>query len=172
MKINKNLAIIGMMGSGKSTIGRLLAKKINAKFIDIDQTIEDKLKMKIIEIFEKKGEFFFRQIEEKTTLELLDKTNSVISLGGGAFLNKKIQKEIEKKCVSIWLNWSSKTLIKRIRKNNKRPVILNLNNIELKKLIFERSKTYSKSNYRIDCEKMNKIEIVKKIVKIYEAIQN
>ena len=72
MKSKKNLILIGMMGSGKSTIGSLISKKLNVKFIDIDSVLEDATKMKISEIFEKKGENFFRNLEEKITLKLLN----------------------------------------------------------------------------------------------------
>jgi len=170
MKLNKNLVIIGMMGSGKSTIGRLLAKELNLRFIDVDNVIEQKTKMKISKIFEKKGEVSFRNLEEKITLKILDKINCVVSLGGGGFLNEKIRKVVQEKNVPIWLNWKPETLINRIRKNSRRPVILNLNDIELKKLIFNRSKIYSKSKYKINCEKMDKKEIVKEIIQVYEAL--
>jgi shikimate kinase len=126
--------------------------------------------MKITKIFEKKGEDSFRDLEEKITLRILDKINYVVSLGGGGFLNEKIRKEIQEKNISIWLNWKPETLINRLRKNSRRPVILNLNDIELKKLIFNRSKIYSKSKYKINCEKMSKKEIVKKIIKVYETL--
>jgi len=166
MKLNKNLILIGMMASGKSTIGRLLAKKLNLKFFDTDFIIEKKLKMKIFEIFKKKGEPYFRNLEKKITLNILNKNNCVISLGGGAFINEKVRKVIQKNNTTIWLNWSSKTLIDRIKKNNKRPVASNLSNNELKNLLISRSKIYSKANYKIDCENMQKIEIVNKIIQL------
>ena len=157
-----------MMGSGKSSIGRLLAQKINLRFFDIDLLIEKKTNMKIAEIFEKKGEDEFRSLERETTLKFLNKTNCIISLGGGAFINETIKKEVKKKGIAIWLNWNSQTLINRIRKNKKRPIALNLNDNELKDLIVRRSKIYSRANYKINCENMNKIEIIKKIIQIYE----
>ena len=159
-----------MMGSGKSTIGRLLAQKLNLRFFDIDFLIENKTNMKIAEIFEKKGEDEFRNLEKKITLKFLNKTNCVISLGGGAFINEIIKKKVKKKGIVIWLNWNSQTLINRIRKNKKRPIALNLDDNELKDLINSRSNLYSKANYKINCENMNKIEIVKKITEIYERI--
>jgi shikimate kinase len=170
MKSNKNLILIGMMGSGKSTIGRLLAKKLNLRFFDIDFLIENKTDMKIAEIFEKKGEDEFRNLEKEITLKFLNKTNCIISLGGGGFINKIIKKKVEKEGIAIWLNWNSQTLINRIRKNKKRPIALNLDDNELKDLINSRSKIYSKANYKINCENMNTIEIVKKITQIYEHI--
>ncbi len=94
MESNKNLVFLGMMGSGKTTLGKIVSKKLNKEFIDVDQAIEVQEDMVISEIFEKKGERFFRILEEKISLLSLKKKNTVISLGGGAFLNKKIQKEI------------------------------------------------------------------------------
>jgi len=166
MKLNKNLILIGMMASGKSTIGRLLAKKLNLKFFDTDFIIEKKTKMKIVEIFQKKGEPYFRNLEKKITLNLLNKNNCVISLGGGAFINETVRKVAQKNNATIWLNWNLKTLIDRIKKNNKRPVASNLNNNELKDLLINRSKIYSKANYKIDCENMQKTEIINKIIQL------
>ena len=154
-----------MMGAGKTTIGSLLAKKLNLSFFDIDRIIEKKSGMKIYEIFKKSGEIEFRKLEKKITLKFLNKTG-VVSLGGGAFINEDIGKEVKKKGISIWLRWSQKTLIQRIRKNKKRPIALNLNDNELKDLIISRSKVYSKVDYKIDCEDMSKTQIVDKIVKI------
>ena len=157
-----------MMGSGKSTIGRLLGQKLNLRFFDIDFLIEKKTNMKISEIFEKKGEDEFRNLEKKITLKFLNKTNCIISLGGGAFINEIIKKKVKKKGIAVWLKWDSQTLINRIRKNKKRPIALNLDNNELKDLINSRSKIYSKANYEINCENMNKIKIAEKIIQIYE----
>ena len=159
-----------MMGSGKSTIGGLLAQKLNLRFFDIDFLIENKTNMKIAEIFEKKGEDEFRNLEKEITLKFLNKTNCIISLGGGAFINEIIKKKVNKKGIAIWLKWDSQTLINRIRKNKKRPIALSLSDNELKNLINNRSKIYSKANYKINCENMNKTEIIKKITEIYERI--
>ena len=168
MKSKKNLVLVGMMGSGKSTIGSLISKKLNLKFIDIDNVLENEAKMKISEIFEKKGENFFRNLEEKITLKLLRSTNSIISLGGGSFINEKIRKEILVNNFSFWLNCDAKTLLKRIKKNKKRPVAFNLNDSEILELIEIRTKIYSKAQFKINCHKLKKTEIVNKILKIYE----
>ena len=122
MKSKKNLVFLGMMGSGKSSIGLIISKKLNIEFIDVDQEIEKKLNMKISKIFENKGEKYFREIEEEMTLKILKNKKTVISLGGGGFLNNKIEKEILDKHISFWLNWDSKTLVNRIKKSKKRPV--------------------------------------------------
>ena len=169
MKSKKNLILIGMMGSGKSTIGSLVSKKLNIKFIDIDNVLENDSNMKITEIFEKKGENFFRNLEEKVTLKLLNSNNNVISLGGGGFINEKIRKEVLKNNFSFWLNCTTQTLLNRIKNNKKRPIAFNLSNDELTELIAERAKIYSKAQFKINCYKLTKTEIVNKILKIYES---
>ena len=169
MKSKKNLVLIGMMSSGKSTIGELLAKKLNFKFFDIDKIIENETKMKITEIFKIKGENFFRNLEEKTTIKLLNFSNVVIALGGGGFINEIIRKETNTKSKTFWLDWNLDTLISRIRKRNNRPVALALNNNELKNLIIKRSKYYSKAKYKINCQKLTRSEIINKILNLYES---
>ena len=168
MELNKNLVFIGMMGSGKTTIGKIVSKKLNKRFIDIDQQIELEEKMTITDIFQKKGEKFFRNIEEKITLKFLKKKNIVVSLGGGAFINKKIREEIQKNHFSFWLKWNSDTLIQRIRKNTKRPIALRSSPNQLIDLIKKRSMVYSESKYKINCEKLSKNEIVNKVINTYE----
>ena len=168
MESKENIVFLGMMGSGKTSIGLLISKKLNLQFYDIDQIIEKKLAMSISDIFEKKGEKFFRDFEEKTTLKILKKKRAVISLGGGAFINRKIREEILKNHFSFWLNWNSKTLIQRIQKNSKRPIALKSSFDELIDLIRKRSLVYSKSKYKINCEQLSKNEIVNKVTNIYE----
>ncbi len=168
MKSNKNLVLIGMMGSGKSTVGSLISKKLNLKFVDIDNILENEAKMKISEIFKKKGENFFRSLEEKVTLKVLNSTNNVVSLGGGGFLNNKIRKEVLKNNFSVWLNCDAKTLLYRIKKSKKRPVVFNLNDSKILELITERTEIYSRAKFKINCDKLNKNEIASKIIKIYE----
>jgi len=169
MDLNKkNIVLIGMMGSGKSTIGYLLSKSIDLKFIDIDKAIEKEIGLKIHNIFEKKGETYFRNLEEKISLKFLKSKRKIISLGGGGFLNRNIRKETLINNVSFWLNWKSTTIIKRIYKSKKRPLAFNSNENDLKKIIIERSKTYSEANFKINCESLTKNMIVNQIKSLYE----
>ena len=169
MKSKKNLVFLGMMGSGKSTIGSLVAKKLKLNFVDIDREIEKKLNISIKKIFETKGENYFRKVEEQTTLKKLKLNSSVISLGGGAFINKNIRQEVIKNHLSFWLNWDDKTLLNRIKDSRKRPLAINATDAELIDLIKKRSYTYSKALYEIKCDYLSKSEIVNEIVKIYET---
>ena len=165
----ENLVFLGMMGSGKSSIGSLISKKLNVNFIDVDNEIEKKIGMKISKIFENKGEKYFREIEETMTLKSLKEKKTVIALGGGAFLNSKIKKEVLDNHISFWLNWDNKTLIKRIKSSIKRPFAYKSSRIEIEELIKKRSIIYSKAMYKINCENLTKSEIVRKIIKIYHA---
>ena len=166
MRSNKNLVFLGMMGSGKTTLGKIVSKKLNKEFIDIDQLIEIQEGMTISDIFQKKGESFFRKFEERISIQNLKKSNSVISLGGGAFINKKIQKEVLKNHISIWLKWDNKILINRIKNSKKRPIAIQLNDIDLNKLIDDRSKIYSKAKYQIKCDRLSKLELTKRIIEL------
>ena len=169
MKSKENLVLLGMMGSGKSSIGSLVSKKLNIDFIDVDYEIEKKIGLKISKIFEKEGEKYFRQIEEIETLKFLKNKKTVISLGGGAFLNNKINKEVLSNHVSFWLNWDTKTLVGRIIDSKKRPIAHKSSKNEIEEMIEKRTIIYSKAMYKINCENLSKNEIVKKIIKTYEA---
>ena len=136
--------------------------------MDVDKIIEKEEGCKISEIFEKKGEIKFRKIEEKVTLKLLESNKKIISLGGGGFINDNIRNEVLLNHISFWLNWDNATLINRIKRSKKRPIAFNSTENEIKQLISERSKIYSMANYKINCEKFFKNEIVKKILDIYE----
>ena len=169
MKSKENLVFLGMMGSGKSSIGSLVAKKLKLNFVDIDKEIEKNLNITIKKIFEVKGENYFRKIEEQTTLKKLKLNSTVISLGGGAFTNNNIRKEILKNHLSFWLNWDDKILLNRIKNSKKRPIAHKSSQVQLEELIKKRSIIYSKAMYKINCEDLTKNKIAKNIIKIYES---
>ena len=168
MNLNKDIVLLGMMGSGKSTIGYLLSKYLKLKFVDIDCLIEKETGLTINNIFQRKGENYFRNLEEKITLKMLKNSKKIIALGGGGFLNNNIRKEIINNHFSVWLDWKHSTIIKRILKSKKRPIAFNSTESDLKKLITERSDIYSKANFKINCETLTKNMIVKQIVDLYE----
>lgn len=169
--MNKNLILTGMMGAGKSTIGSLLAKVLNFKFIDMDSLIEEKEKMTIKKIFASKGEAYFRNIEKKITLNNIQDSKKVIALGGGAFINPIIRNEVLLKTSSFWIDIKPDTLIKRTNKSNKRPLIDNKNlKRDIYRIYEERKDFYGLADYKINCNRLNKIQIVNKIVEIYESL--
>ena len=169
----KNLTLTGMMGVGKSTIGKILAKKLDYNFVDIDRLIEAKEGASINLIFKKKGENYFRKIENDITLSELKKSNSVISLGGGAFLNNMIRLSAKKLTTSFWLDVSIDELIKRLKKNKQRPLLFKKNMSEtVKKIYFDRKKIYNEADYKIKCNFLKSEEIVNKILYLYEKSGN
>ena len=158
-----------MMAVGKTTLAKIVAKKYNLKFVDTDANIRKKNSMSIAEIFEKKGENFFRKEEEKEVLKSLKDSNCVIALGGGAFINKTVRENVLKNAISIWLNIDIETLNSRIKNNYKRPLLKKENNqAKLKRLYVERKKIYELANHKIECGNLSKENIVKKIMTLYE----
>ena len=162
-----------MMGVGKSTVGKNLAQKLSYNFVDIDRTIESREGSTINLIFKNKSESYFRKLENEISLEKLKKKNTVISLGGGAFLNKSIRREIKNTSVSFWLDVDVSELIKRLKKTKKRPLLYNKNlNVTVNKIYLERKKTYSEADFRIKCNFLGPEKIVDKILKLYEKSGN
>ena len=161
------------MGVGKSTIGKNLAKKLNYNFIDVDKVIEAMEGSSINLIFKNKSESYFRKIESDVTLSELKKENSVISLGGGSFLNSAVRRTAKKMSVSFWLDVPIEKLIKRLKKNSQRP-LLKKGNIDetVKKIYFDRKKIYNEADYRVKCNSLKTEEIVKKILDLYEKSGN
>jgi len=171
--LRKSLVLTGMMGVGKSTIGKRVASKLSFNFIDIDELIEQKEGCSINLIFKKKGENYFRKLENDITLSQLKKNKSVIALGGGAFLNRNIRRETKKICLSFWLDLSTDEIINRLRKSNKRPLLLKKNLVEtINKIYLERKRTYNESSFRVRCNFLKPEEIVDKIILFYEKSRN
>ena len=157
------------MGVGKSTIGKSLSKNLSMEFIDIDKIIEKKLQLTIHEIFQRKGEIFFRKLEEEITLEQIEKKNKVISLGGGAFMNEKIRSYVISYTKSFWLHIDINQLEKRLDISKKRPLLTNKNiGLTLKKIFNERNNIYALANHKIDCNNLTTNLIINKIIKLYE----
>lgn len=131
----KQIFLIGMMGTGKSTVGKSLSEKLKNSFIDIDQEIEKREKITINEIFKIKGEKYFRNIESKILIEC---KNEIVSCGGGIILNKKNRNFLKDNGFNIHLKCSINTIIKRIENTSSRPL---LNEKNLKNDLLEIKKT-------------------------------
>ena len=169
MKLNleklgkKNVCLIGLMGAGKSIIGKLLAKELRMSYYDSDKLIEKKLKKSINQIFIDHGESYFRNIEEEIVLSLLDKKNCVISLGGGSVLSNLTRKVLFLNSFSIYLKVDIEILYERLIKSKKRPLIKNQNIKEkLIKLTQDRNKYYKRANLIVNNSK-NTEEALNKI---------
>ena len=160
--INKltRISLTGMMGSGKTSIGKLLAKKINLPFYDSDENIEDKLSLKISEIFETYGESWFRKQEEKICINILKKEKFVLALGGGAITNVKIRDSIAKNSLLIYLKTDENILFERLKNDKSRPLLKGTNlKKQINSILEDREKLYSKSNIIIE-NNVNDIEAV------------
>jgi len=167
--VKKNLVLLGMMGVGKSTVGKIVAERQGLEFIDIDINIEKKFRMKIAEIFEKKGEDFFRNEEKKEVLKSLKKSNCVIALGGGAFMNEVVRKIILKDEISIWLDININTLNERTKSNKKRPLLNEKDNKKkIEELYNKRKNIYELASHKINCDNLDKESITEKILDFYE----
>ena len=167
--MKKNLVLLGMMAVGKTTLGKIVAKKQELEFIATDVNIEKKNLMAINEIFIKKGEKFFRTEEEKEVLKSLEKNNCIIAIGGGAFMNKTLRENILNNAISIWLDIDIKILSKRAKWNQKRPLLKKRDNIQkLKELYAKRKNVYGMANHKIACDYLSKEIIAKKIIALYE----
>ena len=157
------------MAVGKTTIGKMLAKELKLEFVDTDKGIEKANSMTIEKIFRVKGEIFFRIEEKKAVLKSLKKQNCVIALGGGAFMNKDLRENILKNNISFWLDDDIKTLSERAKRNQKRPLLKNKDGEKkINELYVERKNIYKLANHKIECNKLEKNYIVKKIIQLYE----
>ena len=168
----KNICIMGLMGSGKSIIGKDLSKYLDLKFYDTDREIELKMKKSISSIFEEGGESYFRDIEVKVCTDLLNLENCVISLGGGSIINQDIRKVIKKNSYSIYLQVKINNLLERLRSSKKRPLLnKNLNKREtLENLYNNRRRFYEKADLIVknDNDKFKVLEKIKSELKLYE----
>ena len=165
----KNISLIGLMGSGKSMIGKHLAKEFGLKFYDSDIEIEKITKKSINLIFEKYGELYFREIESKVCLKLLNEKNCIISLGGGAILDKKIRKKIKSDSYCIYLKVKIDELIQRLKKSTRRPLLKNVDvESKIDTLYKNRKIYYNKANLIIENNgnKNETIDIIKKKLSI------
>ena len=159
-KKNK-ITLTGMMGSGKSSIGKILAKKVGLPFYDSDNEIEKKFNLKVNEIFKKYGENRFREEEELTCKKILQNKSFILALGGGSILNDSIRNIIKKDCLSIYLRTSEHILFERLKDDKSRPLLFEKNTKKvIKDLIKEREGYYIKSNIIIDNNNNNSLETI------------
>ncbi|MDB9761843.1 shikimate kinase [Alphaproteobacteria bacterium] len=162
----KPIIIVGMMGVGKSTIGKILAQSLDKEFYDIDDNIEKKYKMKIYEIFEYYGEKKFRDIEYKEIKSIQKNCNAVIATGGGAFTNKKNISILNMTGLTLWLDASPLIIIERLKRNSSNRPLLKDVNIEtyVNNLLIKRNPFYAKANLTMVSSQISKNEIKNKIL--------
>ena len=155
------------MGVGKTSLARGLSEKLNLPHIDSDHEIEKKKDMKISNIFEFYGENYFRELEQDTIINLISQDKpSIISLGGGSFLNIKVREHIKKKCISLWINASINVIYDRvISSKNIRPIVSKLKSKEeLEVLLKKRKLIYKEADIKIETENLNKKNLIDKTI--------
>ena len=169
-KFNKNIIFVGLMGAGKTTIGKKISKILDLPFFDSDKEIEKKYKTSISNIFLKLGEETFREYEENIIFNILKKSPIVLSTGGGAFCNNKIRNFISKNSISFWLNVKPENLFKRIKNTSSRPLLNSRDPLlKLKSILLERENLYKKANFEIKTDNLTTNETINKILYILKC---
>lgn len=170
-KNTKIIAIIGLMGVGKSTIGSKLAEKIGYYFVDSDNEIEDRQKMLIPKIFAKKGEEYFRSIERQTIQEIIDRDEKmVLSLGGGAFDDEQTRKTLLQNAFIVHLSAPIDVILHRIGNKTNRPLLNQGNKRQiLQELIDKRSPNYAQADIEIDTSKHSHDDVIEQILQQFNS---
>ena len=151
---NRPLVLIGLMGSGKSTIGRRLAAAIGWKFVDSDEEIESAAGCSIADIFAIYGEPMFRDLEERVIMRLMGAGPIVIATGGGAWMQPKLRELIKERATSLWLRAELDVLVDRVSKRDHRPLLQNGNKQSIMdRLMQERYPIYAEAHITIDSSK-------------------
>ncbi len=158
-KLQKTVVLVGMMGSGKTAIGRALAAKLGVPFVDSDAAIEEAAAATIPEIFARDGEPFFRSRETEVLKRLLAGPPGIVSTGGGAFLAQENRDAIEKMGVAVWLNADLNTLWERVRHKDTRPLLRTDDpKATLGKIFQERTPVYRRAGLEIDVSERASID--------------
>lgn len=151
--LNKTVVLVGMMGAGKTAVGKALAARLGAPFLDSDAEIEAAANMSIAEIFERDGEAFFRDRETEVIDRLLDGPSGILSTGGGAFLAERNRNLISQKGVSVWLDASLNLLWNRVKHKNTRPLLRTANpRATLEQIYNERLPIYAQADLSVKAD--------------------
>lgn len=142
----RSIVLIGMMGAGKSSVGRRLGKVLDLPFLDADTEIEKAAGMSIPEIFSRHGEAYFRAGETRVVGRLLDDGGTVIATGGGAWMNPLTREHARRCGVSVWLKADFEVLLRRVRKRGGRPLLKDNPEETLRRLLTEREPVYAEAD--------------------------
>ena len=165
----KNIYLIGFMGTGKSSIASSLGKNYNMEVVEMDEAIEKKEGMTISEIFSRKGEEYFRQVESQLIMEIGAKNNQVVSCGGGTPMRQENVDEMKKSGTIVLLTATPQTVFERVRHSNNRPLLNSNMNVEyISKLMEQRREKYeAAADIVIDTNDKTKDTIVNEIIHIF-----
>lgn len=169
----RSIVLVGMPGSGKSSIGRRLGQRLGLDFSDADAEIERAANMTIPELFETKGEQTFRLGEQKVIARLLESGPQVIATGGGAFMNADTRSRIRDRGVSIWLKADIATLLKRVKRKSNRPLLQTADpEATLRNLLAAREATYAEADLCItSCEVPHEVVVEEIVARLEGALQ-
>jgi shikimate kinase len=166
----RSIVLVGMPGSGKSSIGRRLSQRLGLDFSDADAEIETAANMSIPEIFQAHGEAEFRKGEQKVIARLLEAGPQVIATGGGAFMNADTRARIREKGVSIWLKADVDTLLRRVKRKSNRPLLQNADpEGTLRTLLAARETTYAEADLTITSCEVPHEDVVEAIVELLDT---
>ena len=151
LPIARTIVLVGLMGAGKSTIGRRLAQALQVPFCDSDDEIEEAAGMSISEIFTNYGESEFRALERRVIARLMEGGPQVLATGGGAFMNDQTRALIKEKAISLWLRADLKVLVERVSRRNTRPLLQNADPAEvLSRLMTDREPIYALADLSVE----------------------
>ncbi len=162
------IALNGITGAGKSTIGQKLAQTLDYYFIDSDQEIQDRLGKTINQIFEEDGEAYFRKIEKELIFEIVSRNEKlIIALGGGSCMDQEILNKLKEKATTIWLKADLETIMQRLKNKTNRPL---LNNGDKRKILLDliekRTPIYCQSDMAIEIDNKEGDKIVQEIINL------
>ena len=161
-----NIVFVGFMGTGKSSAGRMLARKLKKTLWDVDRFIEEKEGRTIREIFEKDGEAYFRRVEKEAIRTIAYEDNAVITTGGGAVLDPENIKVLSEKGWIVALHASPETIFKRVKNSKKRPLLNGEDRLaEIKKLLEVRRPLYRRADLSLDTDKKNTTQVTNMILR-------
>lgn len=147
---DRSVVLVGMMGAGKSTIGRRLAARLHLPFVDADQEIEAAAGMSIPEIFAAHGEPYFRDGEARVIARLLDSGPAILATGGGAFLRQETRERIAKRGISVWLRADADVVLRRVKRRADRPLLQTADPAAtIERLLAERTPFYQQADIEI-----------------------
>jgi len=169
-RIDRPVVLVGLMGAGKSTVGRRLATILQCDFIDADEAIEEAAQRTIAEIFEQFGEPYFRDGERRVIARLIDEHHGVIATGGGAFIDAETRALILERAIAVWIDCDVETLVERTARRNTRPLLKNGDPKEiLTRLSHERGAHYTKAHIRVLSENSPHADTAMRIIEAIES---
>ncbi len=164
---NHPIVLVGLMGAGKSSIGRRLAEKIELPFVDADHEIELAADKSIAEIFKDHGEVYFREGERRVISRLIKNGAQILATGGGAFINDETRASIAARGVSLWLKADLPLLMKRVMKRSDRPLLQNENpEAVMQRLMDSRYPVYEKADVTVESKDIQHTQMVNEVIKV------